>query len=472
MVLLGLALLLSVAGGLAAVIVLEAANTETEEQLLREHRARFDAVVFALEHTTTALKDLPFVGSDDTSALLIDHQGKVIQHTGSFPEDLARDPVVNDARHGRSIAWRVSDSNDQRAHYFAQSIQMREGGLPAVLIMAGDMKAIHTALGQRQQIVLLYLAFDILAVLIFGAYVSRRFIVSPLRELTLIAQNATGETPNPDAFRRIGGPAELRDVADAFATLVAHQEDRRMELAESLEKLERARAELVRTEKLAVVGRLSAGLAHEIGNPLAAVTGFLDYLRTTEDIPPELAQELLGRMDREITRINATIRQLLDFSRSSKIDTQPTPIRHVIEKTIELVRFHGHMKDVEFSVVGDPSPAMVDGNRMIQVLTNLFLNAGAAMDGSGSIEISLSDRPHWILVDVKDSGPGIPTEDHHRVFDPFWSSKPKGMGTGLGLWVSQRLVQEQGGELHLMDSTTGAHFQLLLPRSDSTTLLH
>ena len=81
--------------------------------------------------------------------------------------------------------------------------------------------------------VLLYLAFDILAVLIFGAYVSRRFIVSPLRELTEIAQKATGETLNPDAFRRIGGPAELQDVAQAFAALVAHQEDRRQALAES-----------------------------------------------------------------------------------------------------------------------------------------------------------------------------------------------------------------------------------------------
>ena len=256
MVLLGLALLLSVAGGLAAVIVLEAANAETEEQLLREHRARFDALVFALEHSDTPLEKLSFVGNEGTSALLLDHQGQVIQKAGSVSDELARDSVVHDARHGRSIAWRVADDGTERAHYFAQSIQLGNGGLSAIVVMTGDLEAMQTALGKRQEVVLLYLAFDILAVLIFGAYVSRRFIVSPLRELTEIAQKATGETPNPDAFRRIGGPAELQDVAQAFAALVAHQEDRRQALAESLQKLERARNELVRTEKLAVVGRL------------------------------------------------------------------------------------------------------------------------------------------------------------------------------------------------------------------------
>ena len=173
-------------------------------------------------------------------------------------------------------------------------------------------------------------------------------------------------------------------------------------------------------------------------------------------------------MDREITRINATIRQLLDFSRSSQVHAQPTSMRGVLEKTIELVRFHGQMKAVEFSLSGDAVPAMIDANRMIQVLTNLFLNAGAAMDGSGTVNLTLGTVNDSVQIDVVDTGPGVPGEDFERIFDPFWTSKPTGMGTGLGLWVSQRLVHEHGGELLLLPSDNGAHFRLILPRASET----
>ena len=101
-----------------------------------------------------------------------------------------------------------------------------------------------------------------------------------------------------------------------------------------------------------------------------------------------------------------------------------------LEKTIELVRFHGQMKAVEFSLNGDAVPAMIDANRMIQVLTNLFLNAGAAMDGSGTINLTLKSVNESVQIDVVDTGPGVPGEDFERIFDPFWTSKPTGMGTG------------------------------------------
>ncbi|MFO0758910.1 MAG: ATP-binding protein [Byssovorax sp.] len=314
--------------------------------------------------------------------------------------------------------------------------------------------------------------------LLFLAYVSlTRLVVRPLDELGRAAERVASGARRLEAPGH--GAREMVELGKSLAAMTerlrADEESLRAKIAE-VERyaadLRSAQERLVRSERLASVGRLSAGLAHEIGNPLAAILGFQELL-LAGGLSPEEEREFLTRMKRETERIHGVLRQMLDFARPSAPPRKGEPeppgaLAEAVDEVLALVRPQRSFRDLELTATLDPDLPRVSLSRprLVQVLLNLLLNAGDAAPRKGgkvrvSATLSLEGRAR---ITVEDNGPGIPADVRPHLFEPFVTSKPAGEGTGLGLAVCRGLVEASGGSLTAEDSPLGgARFVIELP---------
>jgi signal transduction histidine kinase len=239
------------------------------------------------------------------------------------------------------------------------------------------------------------------------------------------------------------------------------------ELEQRTEELKATQAQLIHGEKLASVGRLAAGVAHEIGNPLAAILGLVELLRGG-GLPPEQNQEFLGRIQGETERIHRIIRDLLDFARRDADAVgadEGSDLLEVVGEAVALLRPQKLSKEVaiEVSLPEDLPKVRGASSRLTQVVVNLLLNALDAMQGQGTVNIGVRrDGERCVLV-IEDDGPGIAPEIANRLFEPFTTTKPVGQGTGLGLAVSLALVEGMGGTIRASSrEPRGARFEVVL----------
>jgi signal transduction histidine kinase len=231
------------------------------------------------------------------------------------------------------------------------------------------------------------------------------------------------------------------------------------------------REQLIRTEKLASVGQLAAGVAHEIGNPLAAILGFVDILRAGVDHPvsPAEQRDMLDRVKAETQRIHRTIEDLLAYSRPSREEAQPTDALKILKASQGLLEPQKRFRMVR---VVTEAPAewprvVVSPGRLQQVFVNLLLNAADAMDGEGTVTVSCHREERRVRISFNDTGPGVPSELRRKIFDPFFTTKPPGQGTGLGLAISRSILETFGGGLDLgSNGGPGATFVVSLPAVD------
>lgn len=243
---------------------------------------------------------------------------------------------------------------------------------------------------------------------------------------------------------------------------VEHQleELRRINLA-----LAEARDAAIRQEKLATVGRLSAGVAHEIGNPLAALLGYVELIRMLPEGPA--LTDTLDRMEREGRRIDRIVRDLLDFARPSRgTATQALDLKTLIEQVIRLLAAQARFKFVSIALSADDGVPCVraEEHQLQQVLVNLLSNAADAMVGTGTITLQIRKEGRDVSLAVRDHGPGITEADLPRLFDPFFTTKDPGKGTGLGLSISLALVESFGGTITARNHPDGgAEFVVRLP---------
>ncbi|MFP3980098.1 MAG: ATP-binding protein [Desulfobacterales bacterium] len=221
-----------------------------------------------------------------------------------------------------------------------------------------------------------------------------------------------------------------------------------------LTEIKALRQEMQRKEKLAAIGGLAAGIAHEIRNPLSSVKGMATYFknRFTEDPDASQAAEI---MVQETERLNRVINELLEFARPSQINAKASDINPVIDHSIKLIRQDAEGQGVELDVkkAEDLPAAYIDPDRFVQCLLNLYLNAIQAMESGGRItaETALSEEGS-IMVRISDTGPGIAREDLSRIFDPYFTTKPA--GTGLGLAIVHKIIEDHGGRI-TVNSTPG-----------------
>ena len=357
--------------------------------------------------------------------------------------------------------------------------------------------------------------------LLFSHLLLERLLIEPLEEMVDDAERiAEGDHEH----RMEGeGPLELRRLAQSVnemaGQLIRHQE----ELAENIRSLDdvnreltEARDELVRAEKLASVGRLAAGLAHEIGNPLNAITTYVEIGRRRSGGEPDW---LVGIAE-EAQRIDRIVGGLLDYASPGSGPTVDVEVNEVVEETVELLERQGRLDGLALQRELGPELPRVRANpfHLQQVLVNLLINSCDALqeaDDGGTIVVATraevaegvpaerprprrSDDPEevdyshirrfnapsseirrhgfqegvrLVTLEVRDDGPGLPEGDVERVFDPFFTTKDPGKGTGLGLSVSARLVGMMGGTVEASNREAGGCvFRVKLPASDGAAV--
>lgn len=347
-------------------------------------------------------------------------------------------------------------------------------GSAAVRLHAGRVGG---PLRSLEALLLGYLGLSALAVVVFGYISLTRLIVRPLDRLTRAARRlGGGREVEPVAA---AGGREIVELTETFNAMAREVFGQRRELEEQVARLERLNRELaraqeqvVRSAKLASVGRLAAGVAHEIGNPLTVMLGFFDVLETLEPMAPE-AREHLRTMRQEAERVNRTIRDLLDYARANPEPVEPLAVGEVIDGTVGLLAPQKPFRAIEIQVTvpADLPPVRANRDRLRQVLVNLLLNAADAIgpERSGTIELraetaTLPDGKPAVRIRVADNGPGIPPELLDAIFDPFVTTKAPGAGTGLGLSVCEGIVEGLGGTIRAFNRAEGgACLEVVLP---------
>jgi PAS domain S-box-containing protein len=223
--------------------------------------------------------------------------------------------------------------------------------------------------------------------------------------------------------------------------------------------------QLLESGKLAAIGQLAAGVAHEINNPLFAILGLVEFLLKDAD-PGTKSHERLVLVQQTALEIKEIVRALLDFAREPADVTTTMSVQEVAAQTVDLVRHTIAAKDIEIVERYGEEPTIVSGspNQLKQVFLNLLTNAQQAMPEGGAVTVVVERRGDVVRATVSDTGPGIPEETLALIFEPFYSSKRRAGGSGLGLSISRGIAQMHGGDL-ATDSRAGAgaSFVLTLP---------
>jgi signal transduction histidine kinase len=328
------------------------------------------------------------------------------------------------------------------------------------------------------------IAADIAVFLAFGRYLVSRLVTDPMERLV----EATQAVAEGQLERRAppAGTRELDRLADSVNRMT--------------ERLLDAQSALIHAEKLASVGRLAAGVAHEVGNPLSAVANYVEVLKRRGGDP-----ELVAAIEREAGRIDAIVRSLLDYARPRGAERERLDLGEVAQGAVSLLEAQGALRGARVVVQRDGGVPPVLGDRaaLEQVMVNLLLNAVDAAGQDGRITVAVApvrlgdrvERPRRASdpegrhtpgerlerrsgrrlagvpdgspaaqIVVADSGPGVAPELEGRVFDPFFTTKPPGRGTGLGLAIVQRIVHDHAGRVDVGRAREGgAAFTVTLP---------
>jgi signal transduction histidine kinase len=364
---------------------------------------------------------------------------------------------------------------------------------------------------QSQKLVLLFIVGDLLILVAFGTYIFSKLVVKPVRDLVRTAEvfQEGDRLPEPTAGER----NELGTLSQALNRMLERLSQNREELRQHIASLEQtnlelqlAQQEVIFSEKLASVGRLAAGIAHEIGNPIGIVLGYLELFRR-KDVSQNEREDLISRMESEVLRTHQTLRRLLDLTRPGSAERKPTAVNEVIRDTLTLLDHQLKKQGVEvaFDLSAEPDIAYANSDQLRQVFLNLVVNAADAMAATeersqgGELRVGTrtlsreslggrveskpvrrrTDPPsedfshmrrvrgeatRWLEVTFTDTGVGIPEEHLKRVFDPFFTTKEPGKGTGLGLSVSVQIVEAMGGRMEIASRLgEGTTVTVLLP---------
>lgn len=244
-------------------------------------------------------------------------------------------------------------------------------------------------------------------------------------------------------------------------------EQRTQELRIANEKLEDTYQQLVMSEKLASIGEITAGLAHEINNPVAVIQGNVDVIRETLGPASSDVKTELDLVDQQVFRINSMVSKLLKFARPSDYGTfsETVDMAHVVQDCLVLVDHVLTKSNITLEFQNDTSPLVaIDPGELQQVVINLVMNAVQAMDGAGRLFICVKTVDTVAELTIRDTGPGIAPDAIGKVFDPFFTTKVGDQGTGLGLSISQNILRRVGGSMSVRNPTEGgAEFTVTLP---------
>ncbi len=475
---LNLTLLLSAALLFIGILLLKL----TERELLRERSARalevleMTAARLDVASAEYELRQLLPAGLDPGSLVLVDEN---LQPFGSGSAKLS--PVQDEALR-RSINtrqtsvhisfdpfWFFRESSEDRllvAVPLARDDQSAGG-----IFAAFSLRDVRAQLRDGLRLALGYAGLYGGVLFLFGIFLLTRNVIRPVTGLTIQTRKIAGG--DLDSFLAPEGPREIAELGHSYNEMILALKDSRQETALQLSALEKANAELqrtrddlVRSAKLASVGHLAAGMAHEIGNPLGASLGYLELMKN--DLDPRMC-DLVDRTLAELGRIDRLVKDLMDYSAPRNDLEENLDAAAVAREAADLLRQQGGLEGIQLR---DDLPAALPAvtmarHKLLQVFVNLLLNARDAMAHEGTIVLRGCREGSAIRIEVQDDGPGIPAEVLPHIFDPFFTTKGPGKGRGLGLSVCHRIIEEAGGRMEVRSEPgSGSSFFLHLTMAE------
>ncbi len=305
-----------------------------------------------------------------------------------------------------------------------------------------------------------YLVFSVISALVPNLLLVLlivRTISRPLQRITLAAvQVSDGE---------YGTEVDLRRSNDEIGLLAESFNEMSRKMADDIRQLQNLNEQLIRTEKLAAMGTLAAGVAHEVNNPLAVVSSLIQMMQSKQNLDAATVEKL-KLISTQIQRITQVTRDMLDFARVRPAAKSFIDINEAIEKSLRLASFDKSFQKLRLkeNLANNLPNVFADGDQIQQVFLNLFLNARDAMPHGGELFITTVQTDGQIQINIADSGIGINEKNLTQIFDPFFTTKPAGKGTGLGLAVCYGIVTAHGGRIEASQNDgKGTQFIITLP---------
>lgn len=497
----------------AALSLLGLLSIKISERFLINQKIRQSEVIasalMAMFHTEDAilqknnelLDNLIDIGSVK-EFLFVDRQGMALRYKDGFTEinDYQNKYIKTTIVTGEALSkvegatgW-LAGMGEELSYYFPWIENGKVKGGIKIVLPLDDVKS---DMGRILRFVLFFIIVDSIMLIFFGVFLLSNTIIKPLKVLEETARRiARGGFEERVPIIREN---EIGSLSESFNRMADSLQEKILALEKSNINLLEVQKDVIKAEKMATTGRLAAGIAHEIGNPLGAIQGYIDILlKGSKD---EEDMDILQRLGWETERINSIITNFLNISRPARIDLKEVDVNSVISDTIAF--FKDSLKGIIIDLdLDEKIPHIkIDEGQLRQVLINMILNAGDSMSQGGKLKIETGetelvmrgrvntrrkdDPPHTDYVPVRDgrplytvaegkkkvvriaisdTGTGISEEDMNKIFDPFFTTKEVGKGTGLGLTVSQGIIQAFGGEIKVKSEVDqGATFELFLP---------
>lgn len=468
----------------------------TEREILKQRTETGEVVFSMIESSLSHLKDQntessityskiqPFITGlvDDkicSRILLVNNRHLVIADTknkkkGHYIDDIE----LKHADSNNSLYKKIYQDPDTLESKLVIAgpvyIEDRQAGILKIILPLSQVQKSIAAAGKS---ILIYILFDGVILILFGFFLLSRYLVNPINKIIKLTENISeGNLTQTPLF--LSDKNEIGKLSSALNTLSKNLKIEKEKINEQFKKLEeknkelqQAHDEVIQAEKLASVGKLAAGIAHEIGNPIGIILGYIHMLRDkkTDD---KARADYLNRMEKETERVNSIVRNFLDYSRPGKQNIKEIDLNKIIHETFTLFSCQNDFKNITtlFNLADNLPPLNADEKELQQLLINLALNSRDAMPDGGTLTITSSldsiDKEDRICLIITDTGTGIPEKNQNKIFDPFFTTKAEGKGTGLGLSNVHRIVKSLNGEIELTSfSGKGTTFTIRIPIS-------
>ena len=453
--------------------------------------------------------------------LIVDYQFNIIASKKSdVINRRSTDPVLEKAVQAGEVSAEIENSGSFLSASYKKmklySPLWHKGKIVGGVQMEAPILDLMINLLESRKIILITIISDALVLIVFGSFLLSRVLVNPMKDLVRLTKRISEGDFSQTI--EVTSKNEIGQLMESFNRMIERLKENQESLGNYLESLEstnkqlkEAQEELIRTEKLASIGRFAAGVAHEVGNPLGAILGYTGILRR-EGIGREESEDYMRRIEKEIERINKIVRELLNFARPSKFEIRDVEINKIVESTLSLLSYQKNFKNIETRINLESDLPLIKGDesQVSQVFINIVLNAIDAMPDGGILEIQTkkhvaeylhadrseriyarrrrsdpmeSDYSHLrkrlpsstaptkfsegerlVKIRITDTGGGIKKEDLENIFDPFFTTKAPDKGTGLGLSISLRIVESLGGEIRVESEVgKGTTFEVYFP---------